>query len=40
MDIFNLQVSASSLCMPEPDDAVAHGDTNLAVNDFLARAPL
>jgi len=26
--------------MPEPEDAVAHGDANLAVNDFLARAPL
>ncbi|KAG2401018.1 SAC3 family protein [Vigna angularis] len=33
-------VSASTLCMPEPEDAVAHGDANLAVNDFLARAPL
>ncbi|KAK8467289.1 hypothetical protein PHAVU_007G008100 [Phaseolus vulgaris] len=34
------KVSASTLCMPEPEDAVAHGDANLAVNDFLARAPL
>ncbi|XP_027938422.1 SAC3 family protein A isoform X2 [Vigna unguiculata] len=38
--LLDAKVSASSLCMPEPDDAVAHGDTNLAVNDFLARAPL
>jgi len=26
--------------VPEPEDAVAHGDANLAVNDFLAKAPL
>jgi len=26
--------------VPEPEDAVAHGDANLAVDDFLARAPL
>ncbi|XP_059628206.1 SAC3 family protein A isoform X2 [Cornus florida] len=29
--------SASNLHMPEPDDAVAHGDATLAVNDFLTR---
>ncbi|KAJ4824600.1 hypothetical protein Tsubulata_010913 [Turnera subulata] len=34
------KASSSSLYMPEPEDAVAHGDANLAVNDFLARAPL
>lgn len=43
-DYFNkcsfLQVSSSSLFVPEPEDAVAHGDANLAVNDFLAKAPL
>ncbi|KAK6929266.1 SAC3/GANP/THP3, conserved domain, partial [Dillenia turbinata] len=32
------KASSSSLYMPEPDDAVAHGDANLAVNDFLTRA--
>jgi len=35
-----LQVSSSNLFVPEPEDAVAHGDANLAVDDFLARAPL
>lgn len=35
--ILNLQASVSSLFMPEPEDAVAHGDANLAVDDFLAR---
>ncbi|RHN68548.1 hypothetical protein MtrunA17_Chr3g0115101 [Medicago truncatula] len=34
------KVSSSSLFVPEPEDAVAHGDANLAVNDFLAKAPL
>uniref|UniRef100_A0A5B7APU7 PCI domain-containing protein n=1 Tax=Davidia involucrata TaxID=16924 RepID=A0A5B7APU7_DAVIN len=29
--------SASSLYMPDPEDAVAHGDANLAVNDFFTR---
>ncbi|XP_062092766.1 SAC3 family protein A isoform X2 [Humulus lupulus] len=32
--------STSSLFMPEPDDAVAHGDASLAVNDFLTRTAL
>lgn len=32
-----MQASSSSLYIPDPDDAVAHGDANLAVNDFLAR---
>ncbi|XP_021910240.1 SAC3 family protein A isoform X2 [Carica papaya] len=31
------KTSSSSLCMPEPEDAVAHGDANLAVNDFFTR---
>ncbi|KAF6171041.1 hypothetical protein GIB67_014621 [Kingdonia uniflora] len=31
------KASSSSLYMPEPEDAVAHGDTNLAVNDFFTR---
>ncbi|PIA56320.1 hypothetical protein AQUCO_00700568v1 [Aquilegia coerulea] len=31
------KASSSSLFMPEPEDAVAHGDANLAVNDFLTR---
>ncbi|KAK3018511.1 hypothetical protein RJ639_003684 [Escallonia herrerae] len=32
------KASASSLYMPEPDDAVSHGDASLAVNDFLTRS--
>ncbi|KAJ0102127.1 hypothetical protein Patl1_06218 [Pistacia atlantica] len=32
------KASSSSLFMPEPEDAVSHGDSNLAVNDFLTRA--
>ncbi|XP_042511415.1 SAC3 family protein A-like isoform X2 [Macadamia integrifolia] len=31
------KASSSTLYMPEPEDAVAHGDANLAVNDFLTR---
>ncbi|XVE75279.1 hypothetical protein DITRI_Ditri12bG0082400 [Diplodiscus trichospermus] len=31
------KASSSSLYIPEPEDAVAHGDVNLAVNDFLTR---
>ncbi|XWS66091.1 hypothetical protein CRYUN_Cryun05aG0170600 [Craigia yunnanensis] len=31
------KASSSSLYMPEPEDAVAHGDSNLAVNDFLTQ---
>lgn len=31
------KASSSTLYMPEPEDAVAHGDTTLAVNDFLAK---
>ncbi|KAI9128238.1 hypothetical protein K1719_001231 [Acacia pycnantha] len=38
--VLDTKASSSSLYMPEPEDAVAHGDANLAVNDFLARAPL
>ena len=34
---FPLQASSTTLYMPEPDDAVAHGDANLAVNDFFTR---
>jgi hypothetical protein len=34
------KVSSTSLFVPEPEDAVAHGDANLAVNDFLTKAPL
>ncbi|PON91508.1 SAC3/GANP/THP [Trema orientale] len=32
--------TSSTLYMPEPDDAVAHGDASLAVNDFLTRTAL
>ncbi|KAH7428382.1 hypothetical protein KP509_10G090000 [Ceratopteris richardii] len=31
------KASMATLLMPEPEDAVAHGDANLAVNDFLAQ---
>ncbi|OMO69467.1 SAC3/GANP/Nin1/mts3/eIF-3 p25 [Corchorus capsularis] len=31
------KASSSNLYMPEPEDAVAHGDASLAVNDFLTR---
>ncbi|KAG8645159.1 SAC3 family protein A isoform X2 [Manihot esculenta] len=34
------KASSSSLYIPEPDDAVSHGDASLAVNDFLTRASL
>uniref|UniRef100_A0A803P2Q1 PCI domain-containing protein n=1 Tax=Cannabis sativa TaxID=3483 RepID=A0A803P2Q1_CANSA len=34
------KASTSTLFMPEPDDAVSHGDASLAVNDFLTRATL
>ncbi|MQM09122.1 hypothetical protein Taro_041989 [Colocasia esculenta] len=33
------KATSSSLYMPEPEDAVAHGDSNLAVDDFFTRAP-
>lgn len=33
------KASSSSLYMPEQEDAVAHGDATLAVNDFLTRQP-
>ncbi|KAG1337950.1 SAC3 family protein A [Cocos nucifera] len=32
------KASSSSLYIPEPEDAVAHGDASLAVDDFLTRA--
>ncbi|XP_051206124.1 SAC3 family protein A isoform X1 [Lolium perenne] len=31
------KTSATTLYMPEPENAVAHGDASLAVNDFFAR---
>ena len=31
------QASSATLYMPEPENAVAHGDASLAVDDFLAR---
>lgn len=34
---FDAKASVSTLYMPEPEDAVAHGDASLAVNDFLTR---
>ncbi|XP_058008061.1 SAC3 family protein A-like [Hevea brasiliensis] len=34
------KASSSSLYIPEPEDAVSHGDASLAVNDFLARTSL
>ncbi|KAI4351370.1 hypothetical protein L6164_005742 [Bauhinia variegata] len=38
--LLDTKASSSTLYIPEQEDAVAHGDANLAVNDFLARAPL
>ncbi|KAI5401951.1 hypothetical protein KIW84_066424 [Lathyrus oleraceus] len=38
--MLDTKVSSTSLFVPEPEDAVAHGDANLDVNDFLAKAPL
>ncbi|CAK8574365.1 unnamed protein product [Lathyrus sativus] len=38
--MLDTKVSSTSLFVPEPDDAVSHGDANLDVNDFLAKAPL
>ncbi|CAL4953779.1 unnamed protein product [Urochloa decumbens] len=32
------KVSSTSLHIPEPENAVSHGDASLAVDDFLARA--
>ncbi|WVZ68270.1 hypothetical protein U9M48_017229 [Paspalum notatum var. saurae] len=32
------KVSSTSLYMPEPENAVSHGDASLAVDDFLAQA--
>ncbi|XP_049404917.1 SAC3 family protein A isoform X2 [Solanum stenotomum] len=34
---FDAKASVSTLYMPEPEDAVSHGDASLAVNDFLTR---
>ncbi|GMH13338.1 hypothetical protein Nepgr_015179 [Nepenthes gracilis] len=34
------KASSSSLYMPEPEDAVTHGDIHLAVNDFLTRTTI
>ncbi|KAJ1263262.1 hypothetical protein BS78_09G170000 [Paspalum vaginatum] len=34
----DMKASSSTLYMPEPENAVAHGDASLAVDDFLARA--
>ncbi|KAJ3669159.1 hypothetical protein LUZ60_011109 [Juncus effusus] len=36
---FDTKASMASLFMPEPENAVAHGDASLAVDDFLTRAP-
>ncbi|KAK9684079.1 hypothetical protein RND81_10G184900 [Saponaria officinalis] len=35
--VLDAKASSTSLFMPEPEDAVAHGDANLAVNDFFTR---
>ncbi|KZV26113.1 leukocyte receptor cluster member 8 [Dorcoceras hygrometricum] len=36
--LLDTKASVPSLYMPEPEDAVAHGDASLAVNDFLTRS--
>lgn len=38
--VLDAKASASSLHVPEPEDAVPHGDAYLAVNDFFARQPV
>lgn len=38
--LLDTKASMSSLYMPEPEDAVSHGDANLAVDDFWARNPV
>ncbi|CAK9155090.1 unnamed protein product [Ilex paraguariensis] len=35
--VLDTKACMSSLYMPEPEDAVAHGDASLAVNDFLTK---
>jgi hypothetical protein len=35
--MLDTKASTLTLYMPEPDDAVSHGDASLAVNDFLTR---
>ncbi|CAF2094739.1 unnamed protein product [Brassica rapa] len=35
--LLDTKVSTTNLFMPEPEDAVAHGDKNLDVNDFFTR---
>ncbi|KAL8533374.1 hypothetical protein ACS0TY_009673 [Phlomoides rotata] len=36
--LLDAKASAPNLFMPEPEDAVSHGDASLAVNDFLTRS--
>ncbi|KAK4480466.1 hypothetical protein RD792_013539 [Penstemon davidsonii] len=36
--LLDTKASVPSLYMPEPEDAVSHGDASLAVNDFLTRS--
>nr|GFB21561.1 SAC3 family protein A isoform X1 [Tanacetum cinerariifolium] len=36
--MLDAKASMATLFMPEPDDAVSHGDASLAVNDFLTRS--
>jgi len=36
--VMDAKMSATSLFMPEPEDAVPHGDANLALNDFFGRS--
>ncbi|XP_019428727.1 PREDICTED: SAC3 family protein A-like isoform X2 [Lupinus angustifolius] len=38
--VLDTKASSSTLFVPEPEDAVAHGDANLDVNDFFSRTPL
>ncbi|CAD5320834.1 unnamed protein product [Arabidopsis thaliana] len=35
--LLDTKATSTSLFMPEPEDAVAHGDRNLDVNDFFTR---
>ena len=37
-DVLDTKASRGQLFVPEDDTKVAHGDRNLAIDDFLARA--
>ena len=38
--VVNTKLSLSKIYVPEDDEAVAHGDANLCLSDFLAKPKL